>query len=347
MPETKDRTLGQRALNRALLARQALLEPGQGPLPRLLERVGGLQSQYAPAMYVSLWTRLAGFRRDDLTRALEQRTVVQGTLLRGTIHLVSAEDYWPFALGIRDARRSWYRRVARGRPAGAELERAADRLRDAFSDGPLRRAEVDRVVGKEFREGVGMWLDLVRVPPSGTWEHRRADLYALAEQWLGPPTCTAEEGRELLARRYLGAFGPATRAELADWAGTTVGEMGPALDRLELRRFRAEDGAELLDLPDAPLREEAVPAPVRFLPVWDATLLVHARRARVLPEEHRSTVFTSKNPHSLNTFLVAGSVAGSWRYGRGRVELTEFVPLTRAVRRELEEAADRLAAFHA
>ena len=339
--------LGQRALNRALLERQALLTRARMPLPRLLERVGGLQAQYAPAMYVGLWTRLEGFERAQLSRALEQREVVQGTLLRGTIHLVSAGDYWPFALGIREARRAWYRRVARGRPTGEELERAADRLHAALGDGPLRRADIDKIVPKELREGVSVWLDLVRVPPSGTWERRRADLYARAEDWLGPPTGTAAAGVDLLVRRYLGGFGPATRAEIANWAGLAVADVAPALDRLQLRRFRAEDGAELLDLPGAPLPDEDTPAPVRFLPVWDATLLVHARRARILPEEYRGVIFTSKNPHSLNTVLVDGAVAGSWTYQNGRVEVAEFAPLPRSVRREVDEEAERLAAFHA
>ena len=347
MPETAERTLSQRALNRALLERQSLLTRSRLPLPRLLERVGGIQAQYAPAMYVSLWTRLADFERDQLTQALEQRSAAQGTLLRSTIHLVSAADYWPFALGTRAARRGWYERVAKGRPPAAEVAEAAARLRDALADGPLRRADIDRLVTKEFRQGVSEWLDMVRVPPSGTWERRRADLYAAAEDWLGPPAGTAQDGLELLVRRYLGGFGPATRKDVASWAGTTVSDLARVLDRLELRRFQAEDGAELLDLPGAPLPEEDTPAPLRYLPVWDATLLVHARRTRILPEEYRGTVFTSRNPHSLNTFLVDGSVGGSWRHEDGRIARTEFHPLPASVRRELDEEADRLAAFHA
>ncbi len=161
-------------------------------------------------MYVGLWSRLARFERDDLTRALERRTVVQGTLLRATIHLVSARDYWPFAVGVRRARRDWYLRVTRGGPSGADIEEAARRLREALVDGPLRRAEIDELIGAERRGAVGMWLDLVRVPPSGTWERRRADLFAIAEDWLGlgPASVTEDEGVELLVRRYLGGFGP-------------------------------------------------------------------------------------------------------------------------------------------
>jgi hypothetical protein len=195
--------------------------------------------------------------------------------------------------------------------------------------------------------GVGMWLDLVRVPPSGTWERRRADIYAAAEDWLGPPDVSPEDGMELLVRRYLAGFGPATRNEIADWAGLPVGALAPALDRLRLRRFRAEDGAELLDLPRAPLPDPETPAPVRFLPTWDATLLVHARRTGILPEEHRPRVFSTKTPQSVPTFLVDGEVAGTWRHDRGRVRLEPFGRLDRATRAELDEEAERLAAFHA
>jgi Winged helix DNA-binding domain len=159
-----------RQLNRALLARQLLLARTDRPIPAALEQVGGIQAQYAPAMYVALWSRLAGFERDALTRALEQRTVVQGTLMRCTIHLVSAADYWPLAIAVREARRDWWRRVTRGAIPDAKMQRAADRCRERLAAGPAHRREIDEAAGKELTNGVGMWLDMVRVPPSGTWE---------------------------------------------------------------------------------------------------------------------------------------------------------------------------------
>jgi DNA glycosylase AlkZ-like len=151
----------------------------------------------------------------------------------------------------------------------------------------------------------------------------------------------------LLVRRYLAGFGPARRAEIADWAGLGVSQVAPVLEKLNLSRFRAEDGAVLYDLPRALRPDADTPLPVRFLPVWDASLLVHARRAGILPEEYRPRIFNTKSPHSFNTFLVDGAVAGTWRFEYGRVVLTEFAPLDAAVRRELTEEADRLAAFHA
>ncbi|HEU4424231.1 MAG TPA: winged helix DNA-binding domain-containing protein [Pilimelia sp.] len=341
-------TLSQRELNRALLARQLLLDRGRMPVADALERVGGLQAQYAPAMYIGLWSRVEGFTRSDLTGALERREVTQGTLLRATIHLVSARDYWPFTMAIRRARLDWYLRVARGITA-EDVRESTGRLRTALAKGPLRRAEIDKLIGADRRMGATLSLDLVRIPPSGTWERRRADLFALADEWLGPPPpgLTEDDSVDLLVRRYLGGFGPATRAEIADWAGLPVSAVTTALDRLGPRRLRSEDGANLVDLPDAPLPDAETPAPVRFLPVWDATLLVHARRARILPEEYRSLVFNTKTPHSVNTFLVDGAVAGTWRYEDGHIATTEFHPLPRSVRREVGDEAERLAALHA
>ena len=346
MPPNDARVLTQRELNRALLARQLLLERARTPLPRALERVGGIQAQYAPSMYIGVWSRLENFERDTLTRALKRRSVVQGTLMRTTIHLVSARDYWPFAVGVRRGSREWYVRVHRNVQA-RDMAAAARRLRPRFVGGPLRQAEIDELLGRARSRGVGLWLDMVRVPPSGTWERRRADLYAAAEDWLGPAKVTPDEGIEQLVRRYLGGFGPATPADVASWAGLPVRAIAEALERLRLRRFRSEDGDELIDLPRRPLPDPDTPAPVRFLPTWDATLLVHARRTQILPEPYRPLVFSTKTPQSVPTFLVDGAVAGTWRHERGRVELDPFARLGRATRRELAEEGERLAAFHA
>lgn len=217
---------------------------------------------------------------------------------------------------------------------------ATAKLRRGLAGGPLRTAEIDELLGKERSIGVVLWLDLVRVPPSGTWERRRADL-----DWLGPADVTAEPGLERLVQRYLGGFGPASRKDIAGWAGLPVGEIAPVLDRLRLRRFRAETGELLLDLPRAPLPDPDAPAPVRFLPVWDATLLAHTRRTGILPEVYRPRVFSTKTPHSVNTFLVDGAVAGTWKYARGGVEIEPYARLDRSALREAREEAERLTAL--
>lgn len=340
------RVLSERELNRAVLARQGLLEPFDDPLPRVLERVGGIQAQYAPAMYVGLWSRMRSFKRDHLTRALNKRTVVQGTLLRGTIHLVSGEDYWPFAVAIRQELRDWYVKATKGDLSETELDQAAKTVQAALRGGPLRQTEIDELVGRRARGGINMMLDLIRVPPSGTWERRRADLHADAESWLGSPEISVADAQVLLVRRYLGGFGPATGAEIANWAGLPVRTVAAALARIDHVTYQAEDGSTLVDLPDGPLPDPETPAPVRFLPIWDATLLVHARRARILPEEHRAKVFNTKTPHSVPTFLLDGSVAGTWRHEDGRIDITEFSRLPGRGRREVRQAADELADFH-
>jgi len=346
-----ERTLSRRELNRALLARQMLLERASLSLPRAVERMGLLQAQYAPSMYVGLWTRLEGLRRGQLTGALERRALVQGTMMRATIHLASRRDYWPVVLAVRRARReSWLSYSPRRGYSSKQMAAYARRLRGRLGKGPMSRKEIDEFLGEGsvVTNGVNMWLDLLRIPPSGTWERRRADLYAAAEDWLGPPgNAAAEQGLALLIRRYLGAFGPAPAAEIASWAGLHPKRVVAALGELRLPRFRDEGGRELVDLPRAPLPDPETPAPPRFLPVWDAVLLAHARRAGVLPEEHRPRVFNTRTPQSVNTFLVDGEVAGTWRHEEGRIVIEPFGRLDRGTRRELDGEAERLAELYA
>ena len=340
-----ERTLTQRELNRALLARQLLLERPKLPLPRALERLAGIQNQYAPNAYIRLWSCLEGFQRDDLTRALERRTVVQATLMRSTIHIVSRRDFWPFAVALRPGQREWWLRVRKPKPDERELEATADELRALMATGPRRHQELADVVGRCWGM-VGPWLELVRVPPSGTWEQRRAHLFQTAERWIGPESAGFDDGLDHIVRRYLAAFGPAPQADIAGWAGLNTRDIEAALDRLSLRRFRDERGKVLLDMARAPLPDPETPAPVRFLPTWDAVLLVHARRTGILPEKYRPLVFNTKNPPSVPTFLVDGAVAGTWKYDAGRIELAPFERLDRSVLRVLREESERLAAFH-
>ena len=340
------RTLTERELNRALLARQMLLERVSAPLPRVLERMGGLQAQYAPSMYIGLWSRVDGLERDAVTRGLERRSIVQGSMMRATIHLVSKRDYWPFVVGIRRGLRKWWLRTHGGGIRRKEIAANDRKVRRALQGKTLSRAELEEVIGQRWGPA-GVFVDLVRVPPSGTWERRRADLYALAEEWVGPEDASEDEGIEHLVRRYLQGFGPARPTEIADWASLDVSTTKRALERLDLRRFQDEQGKELVDLPRLPLPDADTPAPARLLPVWDATLLVHARRTQILPERYRARVFNVKTPNSVNTFLVDGQVAGTWRYEKGRVKLEPFGRLTKAARAELNEEAERLAAFHA
>src|SRR3954447_14406841 len=232
-----------RELNRALLARQGLLERTTTSLPRMLERMGGLQAQYAPSMYVGLWSRVDDLGRDAVTRALEERKIIQATLMRITIHAVSKRDYWPIALAVRDARRKVWLRTRQGAITEAQMEDAAQAVRARLIEaGQMHRKEIEELVGKPRAQGVGLWLDMVRLPPLGTWDKRRADLYGLAEDWVGPPgDVSPRDGVELLVRRYLAAFGPAARNDIATWAGLPMADLAPVLDALEVRSFRGPE----------------------------------------------------------------------------------------------------------
>ncbi len=254
--------------------------------------------------------------------------------MRATIHMVSAADYWPMEVAVRDARREWWLRAAGSQVTSLDPDGIERAIRDELADGPLRQKDLSaRLKERGYdgpQSGINILADIVRVPPSGTWDQRRADLYGLAADWLPPPKkLTERDGVELLIRRYLGGFGPAAVADVANWMGVNIGTVREVAATLELRSFRDEGGRALVDLPDAPLPDPDTPAPARFLPVWDATLLVHARRTLILPEEFRPRVFNTKTPHSVNTFLLDGQVAGTWRHEKGALSLEPFRRLTR------------------
>jgi DNA glycosylase AlkZ-like len=331
-----------------LLGRQLLLDRADLTVPRAVERIGGVQAQYAPSTYVALWSRLDGFARNDLTSALMRRSVVQGTLMRGTIHVVSRGDYPSMAAGVRTARRAWVLRSRPGLTDDRRMRALARRLRTLLADGPLPRRELVCRLGIDASiwNAVSMWVDMVRVPPSGTWERRSADLYGLAEAWIEMPDVPEAEGIELLVRRYLAGFGPSTRKEIAGWSGLPAAGIDPIVSEMRLRRFTGEDGEELLDVPRGPIVDGDAPAPVRFLPTWDATLLINERATRILPEHLRPLVFNTKTPHSVPTFLVDGQVAGTWRSTDDRILVEPFDRLSPGVRRAVDEEAERLARFH-
>jgi hypothetical protein len=341
--------LDERTLGRTLLDRQSLLQRGSLSITAALEQVGGLQTQYAPSGYVGLWTRLAGFEREMLTRALEDRSVIQATLMRTTIHMVSRATYWSYAMGVRQARRTWALRLGTG--SGAPGDEAAMRdgaaaIRSALADGPRTVKELGSLA-TGFVGDLGLWVDLVRVPPSGTWQRRRADRLELAERWVGPPDVTEDEGQAFLVRAYLTAFGPAPWKDIALWAGLSATDVRAAGERLDLSSYRDAGGRPLVDLAGASITDGGRAAPVRFLPHWDASLLVHARRTGVLPEHHRAAVFSSKNPFSVGTVLVDGHVAATWSLRDGRIEVTELEPIAAAERDAMEAERTALERFHA
>jgi len=298
-------------------------------------------------MYVGLWSRLEGLERDQLTRALQRRAVVQGTLLRITIHLVSAGDWWPFALALREPRRQWVLRNRKEAGGAARLEAAARKLRERMDGQPMTTGQIREFLGDRLGPSAPLWVDMVRVPPSGTWERRRADLYAAAEDWLGQPGWHPHAAADHLVRSCLRGFGPMRRVEVAGFTGLPAPDVAASLGRVELRRFRDEQDRELVDVPRAPLPDPDTPAPVRFLPQWDATMLLPTiRRTDIFRDEHRQAVANSDYPQGSPLFLVDGVAAGTWKFEGGRVQIDPFERLDRATMRELREEAERLTDFH-
>jgi Winged helix DNA-binding domain len=342
------RTLSLRELNRATLARQLLLGRSRLSVPRAIERLAGLQAQLPIAPYVGLWTRLEGFERSKLRSALERRRVVKATLMRMTLHLTSAEDYLLLGGALKEHLIEFYeRRLAR---SGLDVDAAAVARRAVATTAQRPRTRAELLDGVEADPWVVWGLvrtraDLLHTPDSAAWKLTYGrNSFVSARSFLGRRVDTSPRATEHLVRRHLAAFGPATRADLAQWSGLTVGRLRPALESLELRRFRDERGRELLDLPRAPLPDADTPAPVRLLPQWDSVLLAHDDRSRMLDPALRKRVIMV-NGDVLPTFLVDGFVAGLWRFEQGRVLLEPFRRLPRATRAELEEEAARLAAF--
>ena len=338
-----ERVLTLRELNRALLERQLLLGRRRLAAPGAIERLCALQAQYSPSPYIALWSRITGFRREQLTRALEERKVVKSTLFRITLHMTSARDYPYFAAAWLPAAREMTPRLT--------IEKAAELSRkvSAAAGKPVTHEQIESIAaeGMGGRWRVRTLAPLLHVPPSGTWGfHGRPELL-LMKAWLGGDLPTREEGARHLVRSYLAAFGPATQQDLLRFSGVRIGDLRPGLEQLELRTFRDERGRVLLDLPRAPLPEGDVPAPVRFLPKWDSSLLAYAppERTRILPEKFRSTVIR-KNGDVLPTVLVDGFVAASWNVDKKRgLEIEPLRRLTKAERAEIDEEGERLVEF--
>jgi Winged helix DNA-binding domain len=348
------RTLTLRELNRATLARQLLLRRHRLSVTNALERTAGLQAQWPPSPYIGLWTRLESFRPDALMRALSRRRVVKATLMRRTLHLVSARDYLAYG-GIYRA--SMMRELERQLTAlGEELDvvEAGERLA-ALADEPRARPELLALLGlPKLRVGdrspwllwygLSAYAGLVNGPESSVWRsHTAGGTFVRARTWLGDDCASGDGTATQLVRSYLGAFGPASRADIAKWTGMARVVVDRGLAGLRLRRFSDELDRELYDLPRAPLPDGDTPAPARLLPRFDNLVLAHEDRRRVISDEHRAAAIEGGEVRP--TFLVDGFVAGLWSLERGRVRLQPFTPLPRATRRELREEAERLEAF--
>jgi hypothetical protein len=342
---TGERVLTLRELNRTLLERQLLLERRRLSVQQAVERLCALQAQYSPSPYIALWSRVEGFKKEELTRALEQKRVVRSSLFRITLHITSARDYPYFAAAWLRAAQASTPRLDRDAVVNAAKAVTALATKRSITHEELEDLGAEAMGG--FRWRARALAPLLHIPPSGTWRYFGAPQLRSLEAWLGVDLPEREDGAERLVRRYLAAFGPATQEDLIRFAGVRVGDIRPALERVSLRRFRDERGRVLLDLPRAPLPDGDFPAPVRFLPKWDSALLAYAppERTRILPEKFRATTIR-KNGDVLPTVLVDGFVAATWDVDkRGQLQVNPLRRLSRVERSEVDEEGERVAAF--
>ena len=337
-----ERVLTLRELGRATLARQLLLERKRISPTAMIERLVGMQAQWPPAPYIGIWTRATSFRRANLERELVRGTVIKAPVMRQTLHLVTPRDYALIRSAMSETNFPW---------ETTEAKRLAASARALAEAGPVTSADgIAHFEREHGLEGIGArraWryarvrAHVLHHHETALWNGRPEGRYVAVDE---PEEHDPTEARAEMVRRYFAAFGPASRRDIVAWSMLHVPEIQRSLDRLELRRFRDEQGRELFDVPRAPLPDPETPAPIRFLPKWDNVLLAFADRTRVLPEKYRRVVI-GQNGDVAQTFLVDGLVAGTWRVSDGRVVAEPFEKLAASVRKELQDEAERLEAF--
>jgi hypothetical protein len=347
------RVLDARELNRALLERQLLLRRVERPAVEVIEHLVGLQAQEPRDPYVALWSRIEGFRPEELEELIAGREAVRTTLMRGTIHLFTARD----ALALRPALASVPERVfMSGSPFARRLGDAnVDEIvaagRALVEVEPRTRAQLRALLGERWSArdteamaaAVGYLVPLVQIPPRGLWSRSGQATLTTLEAWLGRPL-GSDPSPDRAVIRYLAAFGPASTKDVAAWSGLTgVREIVERL-RGELRTFRDENGVELFDLPDAPLPDPETPAPVRFLPEYDNVFLSHADRSRIGDAADRPRLGFGDN-RFFKLVLVGGFLRAAWRAENGEVLVKPARRLSKHDAAALEAEGRRLARF--
>lgn len=342
--------LDARALNRALLARQMLLDRRQMTAADAIEHLVGMQAQEPLEPYVGLWSRVAGFEPRELVDLLESRRAVRTLVMRRTLHLLTARDCLtlrplldPVVVG-----RMWstLRRVL----PGVDLEELAKAGRPYFEEQPRMLSEVGRaladrwpgVTPRDLGDALSSVLPLVQVPPRGIWGQRGSAYNTTIEVWLGQPLGTATpEALDALVLRYLAAYGPAANADIRAWSGLSGLRESVQRLRPQLRTYRDDRGRELLDVPDAPLPDPETPAPPRFLPAFDNAVLAYDDRSRIIDQEHRGLSVAGAR-----FLLVDGRVAGTWTIASETLQITPLRPLTPVERDAVVAEGEALLAFH-
>lgn len=347
-------SLSVRALNRATLARQLLLAREPIPVTEAVARLVGMQAQEPKPPFLGLWTRLDGFQASDLNAALHDRSLVRATMMRATLHLMTAADYTAFRTTMQPMLDSALR-VLGDRAKGMDLKKVVPAARTILEQEPRTFNEVRALLREQFPDvndralgyAVRLCVPLVMVPSQDRWGFPRTPRFTPADDWLGTAPA-GESAVDELMLRYLAAYGPASAADAQTWSGLPA--TGEALDRLRprLRVFSDDQGRELFDVPDAPRPGEDVPAPARFLPEFDSLVLALADRRRIIADAHRPSL-TTKNLRVRAVFLWDGFAHGTWdvEYKRkvATLRLRPFEPLPRAAVDELAAEGESLLRF--
>jgi hypothetical protein len=344
------RVLSQRALNRALLDRQFLLQRKALPATSAISHLVGLQAQAPNAPYVGLWSRLAGFEPRELASLITSRAVVRTSLMRVTIHLVTAED----CVGLRPVlqrvmERGWASSPFARNLVGVPLDELLPLGTKLLSESPRTRAELAPLLAERWPDRDPDSLvyanthltPLVQVPPRGVWGQTGPAAWTPVSTWLGRPVGT-DPTPDTTVLRYLGAFGPASVMDAQTWSGLT--RLRDVFSRLDLVRFVDESGRELFDLPDAPRPSPDTPAPPRFLPEYDNVLLSHADRTRINPAKHR-TPLPPGNGATMGTLLVDGHYSATWKLTPEALLIKPLAPLSRQHTSDITEEATHLLHF--
>jgi hypothetical protein len=371
------RVLSRRAVNRALLARQLLLDraelPEAGPeraaqVTSTVEHLVGLQAQAPFPPYYGLHSRLDGFRPEDLAALITGRRVVRIALMRGTIHLVSARDCLPLRQLVQPVIERGLRGAFGKQLAGVDPAALAAAGRRLVEAEPMTFSQLGQALAARWpdhqpaalAQAVRAFVPLVQLPPRAVWGKAGQSVHTSAEHWLGPPGSVPQApgadpaALARLVTRYLGAFGPATVRDVQAWSGLTG--LKAVLEQLRpcLVTFRDEQGAELFDLPTAPRPGEDAPAPPRLVAEFDNLVLSHAERSRVISPGAASKISTV-NGVIPGTVLIDGFVTGMWRLERARDTATLTIELfgpqrppgPEPVRDALAAEAGRVLAFGA
>ncbi|WP_084964054.1 winged helix DNA-binding domain-containing protein [Thermoactinospora rubra] len=344
-------TIGIRSLNRATLERQFLLRRTAKSAEEVIEHLLGLQSQQPLPPYYGLWSRVEGFKPGDLERLIEDRRVVRATLMRCTIHAVTAGD----CLTLRPLMAPVIDKQLTGNPArAAELKKIDDlaalaeaatellaEARDGKELGTLLAKRWPDCSPTQLSRIAQFVVPVLQVPPRGLWGRTDGPMWQTIESWLGRPL-DPSPSIDRVVLRYLAAFGPATAADVQRWSG--LSSLVGVLKRLKLATFKDPAGRQLFDLPDAPRPDPDTEAPVRLLAEYDNVLLSYADRTRIMDDAYRPLVI-EKNGIVHGTVLVDGFVAGIWDFDSSGVVITPFRALTGPEKEDVEREAGSLLAF--